>query len=292
VTVTLAAGKRTTSDTITTDTKEYTKKFGQWFETPKTSSGSDFGKILAATGGFVDAGMDTRDGKSLHHLTLADASKITGTDIGLPIGVAASAKVTVEGWADDTGTPIAMRVNASWDQPTSGGATTPAQMVIDMAFNGTAATAAEPTGSDLWVMKKSKFFTYTMGVPSDWTYVKGTKKYFDAWNGFDTGAQVGGYAAKGWTTNTWTAYAIKHPTSWMSDIKKAHSSSSTATHVAGTAARTFLMWGTVKSTVWYHQVAITSHGGKIWTIVYATPRKPTAEDKAMFASFLASFSFK
>jgi hypothetical protein len=293
VTTTVAAGKRTTTDKITTDTKTYERKFGQYFLGKNDPSDADLAKVIKATGGFTDAGMDTRDGVSLHHLTVTDASKITGADIGLAADIAASAKVGVEGWADDTGTPKAMRITATWDQPLAGGSTTPAQMVMDLAFNGTAATISEPSGEALWVIRTSKVFKYQVGVPASWAYSKGNKKYYDLYDAFGGyQLQVGGFPSLGWTTNSWTAYVKKHPSAWWSSVKKAKVTPSKSGRLGGSPARTFTVSGTNKGTVWYYQVAITTHKGKLYTLFLGTSHKPNAIDKAMFASALATFAFK
>lgn len=292
VMTTVAGGKRTTTDKITTDTKTYERKFGQYFEGKNDPSGADLVKVITKTGGFVERGMDSHNGQLLHHLTLNDPSAVSGADLGLDASIAASAKVTLEGWADDTGTPKAMLITATWDQPVDGGATTPAQMAMDLAFDGASPTVSEPSGDHLWAIRTSKYFKYKVGTPSDWTFKSGSSKHWDWFYGYDGYAMTAsGWKANGWTVNSWSLYAIKHPGEW-SNFKKAHATSSKGAKMGGTTARTFQVWGTSKGVVWYDQVAMAAHGGKIYTLVFETSHKPTADDKAMFASAMATFSFK
>ncbi|HEY5630356.1 MAG TPA: hypothetical protein VIR16_12690, partial [Candidatus Limnocylindrales bacterium] len=150
VTTTLAAGKTTTSETLDTGAKNYEKKYGVWFEAARTP-GSLPGVIQAA-GGFRDAGLETIEGRSLHHMTLPPGTVVPPSAVGLVGPGVSNAVVKLEAWADEQGKPVTMKVSASWTQ-TSGSTSVPATLTMDLNFANSTGPVAAPTDDDVWAIK-------------------------------------------------------------------------------------------------------------------------------------------
>ena len=291
VTTTIANGKKTTTEEISTSDAKYERRLGVWWAAGKPGAG-DLSKVVTGIGGFVDAGPDTLNGAPVHHVTLPAGTTVPGTTIGLAGDAAASARVTLEGWADASGRPAAVRVTATWDQPNTGGATAPAQMTVDLTFEGAAPSVTVPTPDQIWKYRTSTLFHYRVAYPSSWEVKRGSKKLWDSYIGFD-GTYFGtrGDVLKAWTVNSYTSYAVRHPGKW-SGLANAKATSPTSLRVAGSQGRTLMVHGTYKGQVWWTINAVAGHGGRIYVLEMGVPRVPTAADKAMFAAFVANYSFK
>jgi hypothetical protein len=79
--------------------------------------------VLVAGLILVDAGVETKFGRSLHHLTVSNPSDVDLSAFGIPPGSRDNLTVTLSFWAEADGTPAGLTVAASFDQKVLGTST-------------------------------------------------------------------------------------------------------------------------------------------------------------------------
>ena len=124
------AGSTSTNDSVDVGDFSYTRTDGgAWTRSARTTdSGMDFAVMVSA--GVTDKGVETHNGKQLHHLEpnqAVDPKQIFGSDSAMSGGT-----FTVVFWATDDGTPAGLTVSGNWSQDMNG---TTAQATITLDFN-------------------------------------------------------------------------------------------------------------------------------------------------------------
>lgn len=287
MTVTVS-GKASTTETITAGGKEYGRTAGVWFDNG-APSGNNLGRLISEVGGFRDTGIQTKNGKELHHMELPAGTAIPADALGL--AGATNVVIALEAWSEEDGTPALMTFSVTWDQP-SGTTTLAATMTMELAFSGSPAEVTVPTEDELWAWKVSTIHKYQIAYPSAWEYVKGNTKTADFFNGFD-GSYLAVFhvARKGVTLNEFASYATKNTGDWAG-LKSAKVDATKATRLAGVAARRIDYHGKYSGKTWYVLSVLAVKGSYLYEVTLWLPHKATAADRAMMDTYLATFSFK
>ncbi len=91
---------------------------GPWLEDPAKAAGSpdtSIGAVIKSMLSVTDLGVETRGGKSLHHLRSANGNAIPPAVFGVDPAVAKDAAFTLDFYATDDGTPAIMAIGGSVD---------------------------------------------------------------------------------------------------------------------------------------------------------------------------------
>jgi hypothetical protein len=279
----------TTDETISNGSVKFTRKNGAWFKSTDTSHGG-LGAVVTSGSGFTDAGVEAKDGRQLHHMVLPSGTVIPAAALGVPAN-ATNTQVTLEAWADSEGTPATITVTASWSQPGKA-ASVPVSITMDMVVDGAAQTINAPTDDDLWQVRTSTIQHMQLAVPATWEYTKGSAKKADIFEGYD-GSFLGLARAKsgGASLNEVVSYARKNLAKW-SVLSGAALEKASAATLGGQPARILRIHGKYKGTFETRFDIIAVKNGYIYELVLEVPRKPTADDLAMWQTFLATFAYK
>jgi len=257
---------------------------GPWLENPPASASKpSLGEFLGALSSVTVVGIETRNGKQVHHLRMSSGSDVPCASIGFDSETAKDATCTMDFYATDTGTPAVLAVTGEWTQ-VSGGVEVPTKMTFDIAFSdvGKSQTITEPT--DVWVRYTSANLPYSMAHPADWT-VKSTKTE-------DTYLLNGqGYVYVGVTP--FTGSTAKFVDALKASYKKPFGGdpvSQTATTLGGVPA-VRLIYQFTNDAAQDVTVAddVVSRDGTGWEVYLATGGGP--EDVGVFDQFVATFQF-
>jgi hypothetical protein len=277
-----------TEETISNGATEYTRQYGAWFKSAATSG--SLGTLVTGTKGFIDAGVETKDGQALHHMELPAGAVVPTDGLGVPAG-STDAQASIEAWADGEGNPVIIDVTASWNQVAKT-STVPVKVDMEFSVDGAAATISTPTDDDIWAWKTSSVNHYKIAYPTTWEYAKGSSKKPDYFYGYD-GAffAVLRTPARGVTLNELTTYARSHLATWTG-LKNTHLIKVSAVRLSGLSARLLQFRGSYKGVTEYHYDAYTVKGNYVYEVLLSVPRKPTKADLAIWATLLATYKMK
>ena len=278
-----------TSRSMTVGGVTYLDRSGRWFEKPATAGPTTGGlsAALKAILGVVDVGVTTRDGRPLHHLAPPAGTLIPVSALGIADG-SAKGTVTIDFYATEAGTPVAMVIAASWAQ-TSGSISEPVDMQVEYEFSQIGSQLVITAPSDVWTTHTSKSFGYTMAYPSDWE-VKASKnkRRSDLYlNADDTVVLAGSVTIGGTSLNT----EVSH---FVADEKqhfKATVSSNTPAKLGGLRARRVVYTEVYKGQREWDVAVFAVRGNKLWILGYSSFTKLTEDDLETFGTFVETFTF-
>jgi hypothetical protein len=160
-------GKTTTQDSVYTGTSTYERTdAGPWIKRARTPADTAQTKVLLSpTRLFVDAGVETKNGSSLHRLEVADPAALSAAVVAT--GTVTSAQLTATFWTKDDGTPVYLRLDGTADQQVNG-ATVHATIAQELALiKWSGVTIATPKNA--WQQVVDGVAGMTFGLPADWT---------------------------------------------------------------------------------------------------------------------------
>jgi hypothetical protein len=163
-------GASQTQESIRVGTQQWNRSAGgPWVLNPtpndRTKSLSAFLQALTA---LEDRGVATHKGQQLVRLVPPASETMSAEALGFNSPGVRDAKVTMEFWAKDDGTPAAWSFNVAWSQA-SGTTTVAARLVMDLDLGrlGEPTTVAAP--GNAWERFVSARFGYSMAHPAGWT---------------------------------------------------------------------------------------------------------------------------
>jgi hypothetical protein len=300
MTIQAPSGPQTT-ETIEVGGQSYRREHGVWFEvtaiapsstaraTTVAAPGPSFSGVTTNAGGFRDTGVETVAGRSLHHLALPAGTELPPTAFGLDDPAISNAEITVEFWADDAGTPAAMRLVLSWDQAVKD-ATISASMTLDCAITTVSVTIEAPT--DVWLWRTSAAHKYTIAYPAEWEVEAGNAKTPDLYVGWDR-SWYGVFRAKteGWSLNRITS-GLTGNLAKMTGLKGAKLDGNVTTRLDGVQARRVTFHGTYDGAKMWMVEVIAVKGAYATSISACFDHEPTKAELAQFQTFLDTFTFK
>jgi hypothetical protein len=271
----------------------YSNTGGLWFATSR-DAGANVADALAQTivarNGIVkDAGTDTIGGRVLHHLVITPPPSLQGALAVTAKGVTGFSG-TMDAWVDDSGTPVLMRLAAEWDQP-SGKRSVHGTHGIDLVFSNVGSDVAIGEPDQLWTWAKSKKYAYRLAYPDDWQFEKASKKYVDAYWGYDGDVVFGErFKSYGYKLNQLVSIVTKYLEQRAGS--KIKFTSNKPGKLGSYPARILLYNGQFKKEhYWYVGYVAVSNGWVYW-IELRTDQKTKADDKALAAQFASTFRLK
>jgi hypothetical protein len=279
------------SETLTVAGAKYVKRGELWFEETQASQaagGGSFGSALRSALDVVDAGVETRHGRSLHHLTQRSKTPIPVTAIGIddPDG---DGTLAIDFYVDDDGTPVIMAMVAEWTA-VSGSTPTPTRMSIDFTFVDVGEPVVIERPGRAWSTFTSKRFGYSVAYPADWETEQSTgKKEPDSLLSADLAAvYVYRYPRQGYSLNASTSSyidALKHGKT------KGKVTSNTATTVGGVRSRRLEWTGLYQGERFYNIELVVVRGKYVYFFQYTTDEKIADADRELVDLFRGSVTF-
>ena len=121
-------GSTTTDDEVSVGDSDYTRtNGGKWTKKARSSAGLSIPGLAA--GGVTDKGVETHNGKRLHHL---DPVKPPDPKSFLSSPNMTAGTYVLVLWAKDDGTPAGVTISGSWSEEVDGA---PAQSTISLDYN-------------------------------------------------------------------------------------------------------------------------------------------------------------
>ncbi|MGD0019898.1 MAG: hypothetical protein ABSD62_11640 [Candidatus Limnocylindrales bacterium] len=160
-------GKTVAYDNVYTGSFAYERSNGgPWIKKPRQPSDTAEWRIfLSSSRLFVDTGVETKNGRALHRLEVADSAALS-TEVDA-IGTVSGARVTMVFWTKDDGTPVVFRMEGTWDEQVNGvqAHVTTAQEFVFSKSSGVTITA--PSNPWQWIV--DGIARVAFGAPSDWS---------------------------------------------------------------------------------------------------------------------------
>ena len=263
---------------------------GPWFEAAFPAAGSDLASVLRSVQVVADQGIETKNGRQLHHL-VATGTLLPPAVLGLTDASITAVTGTLEFWVTDDGTPQVIGATGAWTQQSGDDPAAPA--TLDAEFVVASGGMVVVTAPDmLWTQMKSSRLHCAMAYPTDWDYQKGSGKKWDYFQSPDVD-YVGVHSAssQGYSLNTIVSAFIRYePRS--SGISKFKVASNKPAKLAGVSARRLEYRERYKGDTYYIIEVVSVRKGRLYDIEYVSFDKLTDADRALFDQFLATFQFK
>ena len=287
-TMNIAVGSGQASETIKVGSKQWKKSGdGPWIEAPtQDATSKSMGTFLSTLTTLQDKGPEDRKGRPVHHLVLPSTAVVPIDAFGLSSPGMTDPKVSVEFWAEDDGTPVAMTVLASF--ATAG---VPVSMAIDFDLSGMGRTVAVTAPTDAWVTFTSTRFGYSMAHPTGWTVqeVDGADLYQS--DGTTVITVLSQKAPAGYTL---AKYVADLDAQYGKVLKTKAKSSDPAALGGGPANIAIWRWTDEKKVKMYLVDLQAVHGTEAWEIFLQEPSGGSDTDEADLNGFkvvVGTFAF-
>ena len=291
VDATSTAGKKhATSHKITSSGQRYAESKGLWFAAGAAATDDVPALLRSIESGVTDLGVEVKNGQSLHHLQITPPD-IAAAAIGVPAKGASNVVTTMDAWTDDAGAPVVMELGATWSQAT-GKKTADAAKTLELAFSDVGGSVSVVAPAQVWKWNTSKRFRYTMAYPTDWQFEKGSKKYSDAYWGYDGDRVYVASASSAGLSLGQLSSGIKRYLPKILVIKGLKITSNKPGKLGSLPARVIEYSYTVGKSRNYSVMYLAVKGGRYWIMSYDTTGKTTGDDRDMAAKFAGSFKTK
>lgn len=290
IVTTAVAGTTSIQETIKVGTKSWSKNgAGPWLEKVPAATSSDASLLvwLQKVGGLRDVGIETKGGIPLHHLELGGGSSVPPEAVGIDPKQFANAKLAMEIYAKDDGTPAVFSFDGAWVQTVNGQDLT-VRFTMDMTARDVGAAIAISAPKDVW-----KPFTSPLGYSA--AYPEGVTLTSDPkagdmlkGGGQDWIGVVPYPSAKGLSAEGLRDALLKEYESSGWALRE----TATKTTVASGEAWRMALGNTAPdgSPVVAIDV-VTMHANQGWEITIVTSPDRETQDAADLDAFLATFAF-
>ncbi len=165
-----APGGSQTQDSIRVGATEWNRAGdGPWVANPEPVDRSkSLPAFLAGLTSLEDVGVETRDGRQLHHLRPPASLTVSAEALGFATPGVQDATVGVDFWAEADGTPALWSFAIAWRQA-SGATSVPIQLAMDLDLAGLGRSATVEAPADAWERFTSTRDGYSMAHPAGWT---------------------------------------------------------------------------------------------------------------------------
>lgn len=276
----------TTLDTVSTPDARYRSTDGVWVANGAPANGDLVAALRGATT-VTSVGVEEKDGRQLTHLVLAPPA-VLPAEIA-PAGRVSKLQMTLDAWVEDNGTPVLLTVGASWHEK-SGRTTVAATASTDFAFSDVDGLVSVTAPTDLWTFSASRHYAYRMAHPVDWQYEKGTKKYTDAYYGFDgTAVYVASGNSFGLTLNRLSS-AVTTYLPQIKGVKHLRIDHNSPAKLGPLQARRIEFHYAYKGKRYWSVAYLAVKGRLVYLVSYDTLSRTTDAHRAMAARFAGTFS--
>ncbi len=285
------AGTKTTQESIKVGSKAWSRTgAGPWLEKPATTTTSDSSLVvwLQKVGGLQDVGIETKGGVPLHHLKLGGGSSIPPEAVGLDPKQFTNAKIAMEIYAKDDGTPAVFALEGAWTQAVNGQDLT-VRFTMDLTAKDVGSAIAISAPKDVWTPFTSPL-GYSAAYPEGVTLASDPKKGDTLKGGTQDWIYVVPYpTAKGLSAEGFRDALLKE---YAASGVGAPRETPTKTTLGGGEAWKMAFQGTASdgSPVVVIDV-VTMHADQGWEVsIFSSPQNE-AQDAADLDAFLATFAF-
>lgn len=277
------------TEQLTVNGTSYERAFGHWFERSRGAQSSGMTDTVFAQR-FTDTGLETRDGVRVHHLELSGGeADLPLSAFGMTDPSITNGRGTVEAFALDDGTPVAIAIDLAWQQAVDR-RLVDATMTFEMAFADVGRPQLVDAPEDLWAWYTSDLHGYRVAHPADWDVEPGDAENSDFLTGFDDNyVYAWSGPAEGSLLTDYVSWIRKHVDDWHAGTR-GRLISDEATTLAGLRARSMLTSITwEEGPVWIIEV-LAVRDDVVYSIGYVVAREPTAADRALFEEIVATYS--
>lgn len=281
-------GASQTQESIRVGTQQWNRSAGgPWVLNPapndRTKSLSAFLQTLTA---LEDRGAAPKGGRQLRRLVPPASVTISAEALGFNSPGVKDAKVSMEFWAADDGTPAAWSFDVAWSQA-SGATTVAARLVMDFDLTGLGKPATVAAPEDAWERFVSDRFAYSMAHPASWTVTQaeGQDSYV-----------VDGTPYVTVSPSSLPTYTLEQYVNELLALYKEQLGATPETNeeiaLGGQPARFFTYHFTNDQGVKiYMAEAVTLRGDVGWEVFLTEQAGSEADDTPVFAAMLATFAF-
>jgi hypothetical protein len=260
---------------------------GPWHTRPPTLHDSDLTSFFRSMKAVTDAGVETKEGRTLHHLTLPEGVTLAPSVFGVSDPSMSGVAGAVEFWAGDDGAPAFMSVHDSWTQ-TVAGSPVDGALVLDFTFSAVDTVVAIERPDEVWVTYTSKIVHMSFGYPDDWYLYKnrkqGTYRYDEVVSPATAFAAFYRYSAGGNTLNQIVAYIRTNP----NHEKGFHVDSTKTVKMAGLTGRQIRIHATFKGKKQYWVYTLVLRGNYIFEVAVFDNKGHEADDLERANEFIAT----
>ncbi|HUQ44651.1 MAG TPA: hypothetical protein VM451_09630 [Candidatus Limnocylindria bacterium] len=256
---------------------------GPWLVDPSTGGGSGFSDLLknalkAAVD--LDAGVA---GAANHRVEAAD-QPFDAVSAGFA-KTATNGRATYTFLAKPDGTPVSVKLAATWTQPGQTG-DVDAALDLTMAFTGLNTKPAVAAPSPVWQSFVSDRWDYSVAYPNDYDYDK--DKDADYFIAPTYGAvSVGRGDADGYTLNQVATSELV----LAKQLLKAKNGTNEAATLGGIKARAITVSGTNDGVKVIYFEVIAVHGKNVYAVVWFGEEGDNEAQRAVFSQMLSTFQF-
>jgi len=261
-----------------------------WFAADVPHPPADLATTLAAIESLSDLGIESKGGRSLHHLVASNA-KLSPAALGLEPPTVAPSSGTVDLWVSDDGVPAWIAASTTWLHG-SGKAKAAGSMSVEFTLSDVGdQTIIVNVPQPAWYVQVGSRYRYQIGRPYTWTFTPGTGKYRDELSTFSGAPQLLVYSASA------QGYSLAD---WISSIKRSHPSgvtkfvlgSSKATKLAGEPARLLEYRQTYQGRQEWDIEIFAIHRGRLYSVDWTLDSPLTANDRLLLDQFLSTFAYR
>lgn len=264
-----------------------------WFEVAVPNPRIDLAATLAAVGTLTEVGIESKGGRSMHHLTAPDARLAPGA-IGVESPTTAVTAGTVELWVADDGTPGWIRTTSKWTHGV-GKASVDASMTLDFALSDVGSSIVISVPEPAWFVEISKRYRYSIGRPYNWSYKAGTGPYRD------TISTITSVSTGATTLYVYSSSSGGHSLGqWVDSIKRSHPAgvtnfkfgSSKSTKLVGEPARRLEYRQTFRGHKEWDIEIVAIHSHRLYSLDWASVHPFTPDDELRLGQFLSTFAYR
>jgi hypothetical protein len=281
-------GASQTQESIRVGTQQWNRSAGgPWVLNPKPNDrAKSLSAFLQTLTSLEDRGTAPKGGRQLHRLVPPASVTISAEALGFNNPGVQDAKVSMEFWAEDDGTPAAWSFDVAWNQA-SGTATVPARLVMDFDLAGLGKPATVAAPEDAWERFVSQRFAYSMAHPAGWTVdeAEGQDSYLVEGTPYVTvsPSSLPGYTLERYAQELLALYE-----------EQLGATPETTEEIAlgGQPARFFTYhFKNDQGVEVYLADAITVRGDAAWEVFLTEQAGSEADDPPVFAAMLSTFAF-
>jgi hypothetical protein len=282
------AGTHQETETIATGGRYFSRTgAGPWIESPAPSADKpSIDTWLKGLTGLTDLGVATKNGRQLHHLSVAGGEPLGPEVFGMDPAVIRNATAAIDFYAEDDGTPAIMSLVMDWTQALLGSDVN-ANITADFTFSDVGKALSIRPPVDVWTTHTSDL-GYSMAYPSTWTVKTETAGdgYLDS-DGVLWFEVVPYTAGKGLSAEGFRDAFIAN---YVQDLGQPRDTP-TQTKLGGEPAWTVVFQWDSNQGPQVSVDVVAVHANLGWDVALYTIPSVETRDVALFAKALATFAF-
>jgi hypothetical protein len=290
VTTTTTGKTKVRTESLVGNGARFIARYGLWFAAGDAPTNDLAATLRGITTGVTDTGVETKDARDLHHLTIQSPATLAAA-ISLAAKGISNVEAAIEAWAEEDGTPVLASIHATWDQAVSG-RTAHGTKDLQLAFSNVGSSVDVIVPTDLWKLATSKRYHYGLAYPTDWEPELNKKGYTDAYFGFDgQTVYVDRFSVGSASLNQVSSELKNHPNTFTG-YRSVKILSNKSGRLGPQRARVVELSGTYEGKKHWWLVYFAVKGGNTYWMELRTDVKTTGADRALAAKFAKSFTFR